>query len=139
MFDISKVLTELQKKEKQEKSIENKLEIKEIDNILLDETVIKQIKKVVQQLIVLCNDSYNYNSQGLLFGNVDDNNSLVISTCLPFNFLEDSEENKNSFNIYLKNNRLDSLKIGHFICLDHSDFLNKKNIKYFIEFQVIPL
>ena len=41
MFDISKVLTELQKKEKQEKSIENKLEIKEIDNILLDETVIK--------------------------------------------------------------------------------------------------
>ena len=55
MFDISKVLTELQKKEKQEKSIENKLEIKEIDNILLDETVIKQIKKVVQQLI----DEYN--------------------------------------------------------------------------------
>ena len=38
MFEISKVIEGLQKKEK---SVENKLEIKEIDNILLDEAVIQ--------------------------------------------------------------------------------------------------
>jgi hypothetical protein len=85
---------------------------------------------------VLCNDSYNFNSEGLLYGYVDDNNSLVVTNSIPFNFLEESDENQAYLNTYLKNNRLDSLNIGHFICLDHSDFLNKKNIKYFLDFQV---
>jgi hypothetical protein len=35
----------------------------------------------------------------------------------------------------LEKNRLDHIKIGHFICSDHSDLLNKKSFKYFVDVQ----
>ena len=98
----------------------------EINEVIINKSI---INKILSNIYTSSN--FGEKKEGIIYGRLTEK-QVIISTLIP-SVLSESLNQK--YANYLETSRLDSTKIGFFICDSGEDFLTHHKLKTFIEFQ----
>ena len=101
----------------------------EVTNVQINNDIISKILNKIKNAI-----NFGQRMDGLLFGR-ETEKAIIISTLIPCNITELTQNTLNNFNTYLETSRLDNTKIGFYFCDDGDELLSQNKLKTFIEFQ----
>lgn len=98
----------------------------EINEVIINKSI---INKILSNIYTSSN--FGEKKEGIIYGRLTEK-QIIISTLIPSILSESLNQN---YANYLETSRLDSTKIGFFICDSGEDFLTHHKLKTFIEFQ----
>ena len=125
-------MTEEQKKLEETKPMEQLRELRqqypEINDVVISKTI---INKILSDIYTCSN--FGEKTEGVIYGRLTEN-QIIISNLIPSSLSEFSNIN---FTNYLETSRLDSTKIGFYLCDTGEELLSHQKLKTFMEFQKV--
>ena len=125
-------MTEEQKKLEETKPMEQLRELRqqypEINDVIISKTI---INKILSDIYTCSN--FGEKTEGVIYGRLTEN-QIIISNLIPSSLSEFSNIN---FTNYLETSRLDSTKIGFYLCDTGEELLSHQKLKTFMEFQKV--
>ena len=125
-------MTEELKKVEETKPMEQLRELRqqypEINDVIISKTI---INKILSDIYTCSN--FGEKTEGVIYGRLTEN-QIIISNLIPSSLSEFSNIN---FTNYLETSRLDSTKIGFYLCDTGEELLSHQKIKTFMEFQKV--
>ena len=100
----------------------------EINDVIIGKTV---INKILSDIYTCSN--FGEKTEGVIYGRLTEN-QIIISNLIPSSLSEFSNIN---FTNYLETSRLDSTKIGFYLCDTGEELLSHQKLKTFMEFQKV--
>ena len=118
--------------EEEQKPMEQLRELRqqypEINEVIISKNT---ISKILSNIYTSSN--FSEKSEGVIFGRLTES-QIIISSLFPTPI---SENPNNNLSNYLDTSRLDSTKLGFYLCNPGDEFLSHQKLKTFIEFQKI--